>query len=268
MKISVVMQSYLGDYPGSRSNPKQKFIRAVNSFLSQIHEDRELIIVSDGCEITKELYDNLYKDCDDIKFVYLDKKNKKDTNSIKLEEDKKIFNFRGLPRALGCTVATGEIICYFDSDDIILPHHLSILNVAWLNAPETLKWINNPIRYVHPIALKWSSEPEERKKQVEEKINNKKSINLKSYGIKEIFFQEDFDKNSIRASSSSISHRKNIKTTWTDSVMILTKDHQRIEGFNEDHLFVNNLIKNENCNGIRIDQPSLVVCHWRDAYDV
>ena len=48
MKISVIMQSYLGEYPGARSNPKYKFVRAVNSFLLQKHPDKELIIVSDG----------------------------------------------------------------------------------------------------------------------------------------------------------------------------------------------------------------------------
>ena len=56
MKISVVMQSYLGDYPGSRKDSKNKFVRAVSSFLRQTHEDKELVIVSDGCEDTKKLY--------------------------------------------------------------------------------------------------------------------------------------------------------------------------------------------------------------------
>lgn len=71
MKISVIMQSYLGDYPGARSNPKYKFVRAVNSFLLQKHPDKELIIVSDGCEETKALYENCFSSFSNIKFAYV-----------------------------------------------------------------------------------------------------------------------------------------------------------------------------------------------------
>lgn len=268
MKISVIMQSYLGDYPGSRSRPKEKFIRAVSSFLSQLHEDKELIIVSDGCNITKELYDSFYKNNPLIRFIYLDKKEDQQTNNIKKENKNTIYNFRGFPRGVGCYVATGEIICYFDTDDIILPHHLSVLNAAWNNAPENLKWINNPIRYVHPKALNWSKNLEEREKQMQQKVKNKESINLLTYGIKDVFFKEEFDKGMIRCSSSSVSHKKNIKTTWADSVMILDEKQQKIEGFNEDHLFVQNIIKNENCKGLRIDEATLVVCHYNNLYDL
>ena len=58
MKISVIMASWLG---AKRPHLDKKFVRAVNSFLKQTHEDKELIIVSDGCQITNKLYEEHYK---------------------------------------------------------------------------------------------------------------------------------------------------------------------------------------------------------------
>ena len=52
MKFSVIMASYLGNYPGCANNREAKFIRSVKSFLNQSYDNKELIIVSDGCEIT------------------------------------------------------------------------------------------------------------------------------------------------------------------------------------------------------------------------
>ena len=70
MKISVVMISYLGEYPGARSNPIDKFKRAVDSYIGQTYNDKELIIISDGCDTTKEIYQSYYSNHKDIKFIY------------------------------------------------------------------------------------------------------------------------------------------------------------------------------------------------------
>ena len=59
-KVSVIMASFLGSYPGRSSNPEDKFIRAVKSFITQTYENKELIIVSDGCQMTNMLYKNLF----------------------------------------------------------------------------------------------------------------------------------------------------------------------------------------------------------------
>ena len=71
MKISVVMQVYLDEYPGARSKPKEKFIRAVNSFLNQTYENKELIIVADGCPFTPEIFYTNFHQNPQIKFIYL-----------------------------------------------------------------------------------------------------------------------------------------------------------------------------------------------------
>ena len=71
--ISVIMPSYLGEYPGSRSNPKEKFIRAVESFRLQDHSKKELIIVSDGCEITNSIYFERWLNDKNISLIRVEK---------------------------------------------------------------------------------------------------------------------------------------------------------------------------------------------------
>ena len=114
MKLSIIMQSYLGDYPGARSEPKKKFIRAVNSIVNQTDSNWELIIVSDGCKITEEVYNREFKDDSRIKFKMVEKP--KDT--MMYEGDNSYY--RGKPRAEGVRMATGDWISYLDADDIYI----------------------------------------------------------------------------------------------------------------------------------------------------
>jgi len=129
MKISLIMQSYLGEYPGSSSNSDKKFLRAVESFINQTDKDSELVIVSDGCEITHNLYYKHFKSNDRIKYVYVDK----DTPNM-YEGEKKFF--RGLPREVGRVIATGEVVSYMDSDDIIIEKYIEYLKYFWNKHPE------------------------------------------------------------------------------------------------------------------------------------
>ena len=69
VKISIVMQVNLQDYNNSRVDSLGKFHRAVESFRSQIYKNCELIIVSDGCLKTQQLYNRSYKQDKNIKFV-------------------------------------------------------------------------------------------------------------------------------------------------------------------------------------------------------
>lgn len=110
--ISVIMTSYLGDYQNSRKNPGPKFVRAVNSFISQDigAENCELIIVSDGCELTNKLYLENFGGIDNIKL-------------IKVEKSK--FAYPGENRQLGVDSAKFDYITYLDSDDMFLENRLT-----------------------------------------------------------------------------------------------------------------------------------------------
>lgn len=111
-KVSVIMASYLLPYPGSASNRDKKFIRAVNSFKKQKYQNKELIIVSDGCPLTIELYNRYFNKEENIKLIQIPKQEL----------------YSGEMRNVAFDVADGEIISYLDSDDILGPNHLQIIS--------------------------------------------------------------------------------------------------------------------------------------------
>lgn len=121
------MPSYLGIYPGCANNREEKFIRAVDSFLYQEYENRELIIISDGCDITEKIYIEKYSTNDNIIF-------------FKIEKD---VLFSGTTRNKGLELATGDLICYLDTDDFFSKKHLSkimeqVSNYDWYFSDDRL----------------------------------------------------------------------------------------------------------------------------------
>ena len=107
IKISVVMASYLGTYEYCADDRIRKFHRAVKSFLNQNYENKELIIVSDGCPLT-------ISEC----HRYIGHP------QIQIHGVNKQPNFSGNVRNYGCQKATGDFICYLDTDDFIGYKHL------------------------------------------------------------------------------------------------------------------------------------------------
>ncbi|KKR29689.1 MAG: hypothetical protein UT61_C0025G0021 [Candidatus Woesebacteria bacterium GW2011_GWA1_39_8] len=110
------MPSYLSAFPGSATNRKQKFIRAVDSFLRNSYPEKELIIISDGCHDTIDICKKRYKEAMKSKRI----------NLIELPEH---YGFQGKTRQAGIDAATGDIITQLDSDDFFLYHHLKSIVV-------------------------------------------------------------------------------------------------------------------------------------------
>jgi len=249
MKISFIMQAYLGDYPGSRSNPKFKFLRAVQSFIDQTHEDSELIIVSDGCQITHKLYFEHYKSNDRVKYVFVDK----DTPKMYDLDLKNKKYYRGFPRQIGLEMATGGVIAYIDSDDFIVKEAAEFLNEMWkqpgdFNAILTNTW------YINSIAKQMKGGDGIKFKEEDIVINNLPErvkwcvcLPVKEY--------------SVLKSTSSLSHLRNISVKWKDVIV------EEGESSSEDNAFVGEIIKDRNFI-INNNNPYYVVCHQLGAWDV
>lgn len=132
-KICVIMPSYLGDYEGAATNRKIKFLRAVKTFIFNNHNNKYLIIVADGCDETVHLYKENFQ-------IY--------PNIMCLNLPKQSF-FSGNVRQAGVNYAISnlelDIICYLDSDDMLLHDHLSQLDSQfngydWVYFDDTLKF--------------------------------------------------------------------------------------------------------------------------------
>lgn len=110
-KVSAIMASYLGFYPGRNTNPDKKFIRAVNSFLKQTYENKDLIIIADGCKQTEKIYEKMFSKFDNIKLISIEKQQL----------------YSGECRNVGLRIADGKIITYLDNDDVWGKKHLEIM---------------------------------------------------------------------------------------------------------------------------------------------
>lgn len=125
MKISVIMPSFLGEYPGSAKNLPQKFQRSVDSFIKQVYKNTELIVISDGCKETVRILKTKYK-------KHLD------SGFIKLLELERHPLFTGAVRQAGINIATGDVLCNLDVDDEFMPNHTWNFNVAF--DPKKYEW--------------------------------------------------------------------------------------------------------------------------------
>ena len=141
--ITWIMQSYLGEYEGSRADSDKKFIRAVKSFLAIKDERIQLVIASDGCEKTHKLYYKHFKKEQRIEYVYVDKNTPKMYE--KTSEDNNEQYYRGLPRQAARVLAEGYLTAYIDSDDFLMPNAAKIIKSHWnatckQNPDKEFKW--------------------------------------------------------------------------------------------------------------------------------
>lgn len=236
--ISVIMPSYLGEYAGSRSDSSLKFKRAVDSFLANTIENKELIIVSDGCEITNKIYDFYFKDLDNVRLI---------------RAEKQTEVWPGALRECGRSLAKYDWITYLDSDDVYLNNHLGRILNETKNTEEKVIMTRAKAFPIYPweeaikmpMMMAFYDVPDE--KSYEEKYG-KYSVELPE--LKELGI--DIDRWYIGifthfGATWQISHHKNIAARWQS---------QDSEG--EDGNFVLNATKD---GYHEIQNPGYLPCH-------
>jgi hypothetical protein len=141
--ITWIMQVYLGEYEHAPKKHADKFRRAVKSFIRMKDPKTQLIISSDGCDITHEIYQKEFKKHSNIRYVYMDKASPKmydEYNGELLSE----YNRVG-PRQIARQLVSGTLTTYLDSDDFLLPNAAETIRKIWLeaNRNQPVLWLMN-----------------------------------------------------------------------------------------------------------------------------
>lgn len=124
-KFSVIMPSYLGNYEGAADDRERKFYRAVRSVQQQQFKDFELVIISDGCELTQGIYQDYFSDDSRIRLVELHKQPL----------------WSSVVRNAGLEVADGEWVCYLDTDDMFGADHLRVIHSQIAGHDSPIGWV-------------------------------------------------------------------------------------------------------------------------------
>lgn len=245
-KISVVMQVYLGDYPGSRTDSTLKFHRAVKSFLDQKYKKAELIIVSDGCKIVEENYYSYYADKENIKYAYVDKTGLPNMYDPLLGGKK---YYRGIPRQVGVAMADGALITYMDSDDFLHPEFLYRIIIAHNKQPDA-KWLMNDTWLDHENIMRMQ------KVDAIEDHSGKPIYNIPFLNAK--FVETKVKEGLIVNTPWLLTHVNNITVKWEDS----------FEGISEDVMFGRKIREAYKGLGARFSAATYLRCHYTGLWDV
>jgi len=212
----------------------------------QKHPDKELIIVADGCNDAKDIYERLFSSFENIKFTYVARCSV--PRMREMHSNKRYF--RGLPRQIGRSVATGDIITYMDADDIMMPSRLSELNEAWSYAGPDKMWAYNTM-VIQP-----------KTKNLILASDSVVDLRLFGFPIDEPLYIGHMAKPGYMiASPPALSHRAGVKSKWKDTYEEFDANGKKIGGTTEDADFVDGLRTED--PGSKHDSPTYVVCHYK-----
>lgn len=112
MKFSIIIPCNLQPRRNAAKDRVSKLARALQSAMLQHYDDFDIVIISDGCELTNKLVTDWFKP--ELK-----------EGKIKLIQIEKQPDFSGNVRNAGIEASDADWICYLDADDILLGDHVS-----------------------------------------------------------------------------------------------------------------------------------------------
>jgi len=237
IKISTIMMSYLGDYPGARSNPVEKFHRAFRSWLNQTYPNKELVIVSDGCEITNR---------EARKWLHLP--------HVKLVELKKSAKkWPGANRQVGRDHATGDWITYLDTDDMYEPTFLERIQKEIEKNPSEKALLN--LTLAQRISIQdWNKREDFQTQVLLRPVRFAKGSTPPNFELDgKRYYWASRTGSSSHFSTSTIIHHKSLEAKWSDE-----------ETRGEDILFSNRFKDHAK----RINVPGYLTCHITGRLDI
>lgn len=243
-KISIVMQSYLGSYPGSRQDSQSKFKRAVDSFKNQLYKNCELIIVADDCTITKAIYDREYTHDANIRLVYVSRLPNERSTYTKNDEGHKYF--RGYPRRLGVAAATGSLITYMDSDDLLLEEFTLHLLLEYNRKPEAT-WFINRSWYDNSVMIFKDSE----------NMNDTTAEPIELPDVPEKWNVSTVRDGKVVMSPWLLMHKPVCDILWRDTWGSISEDAD-----------FNSRLRQQYKAGHVMNRPTYVRCHFTNKWDV
>ena len=257
--ITWIMQSYLGEYEGSRANSDKKFIRAVKSFLAIPDERTQLVIASDGCEITHKLYYKHFKKEPRIEYVYVDK------NTPKMYEKSKDGSnnqyYRGLPRQAARALAEGYLTAYIDSDDYLMPNASQIIKRFWNGVTKA----NPDVEYKWGAMTHWIENEAMAKwlENNESQMFGPRTEPFKIEGLKSKWQKYSMDEPNkhVQSTTWATVHRSDCITRWKDHI-----SDPKAGGISEDTLFARGIRKEG--QGMLVDDGFYVRCHYHGIWDI
>lgn len=248
IKVSIVMQVNLDDYKNARTESIAKFVRAVNSFQDQMYKNSELIIVSDGCKKTHQIYNRSFVSDPSIKFLYLDRR----PDELKMYETKEgdpeeYKCYRGFARRAGVGIATGDIITYMDSDDVLAPEFAMTLMLIYNQAPEKDWWINNT----------WYEHASSNESENDDRYGMDVAEQVSLPYIKHMWKQSLMKPGKFVMSPWTLTHKAGLSVHWRDVYGNMSED-----------VDFSTRLRAAYPNGTMFSKPMYVKCHLKNKFDI
>ena len=158
--------------------------------------------------------------------------------------------YRGVPRSVGVTLATGDIITYAVSDDFLMSYFCEMIAVQHKSNPNS-DWMFNTSWFEHKNTIEINKNSKVLKSFEGARLIKMPNIN------DEIFIESSVNEGMVVNMPPMLAHMSHCNVKWVDSSGTVS----------EDTLF-GRTIREKYPNGHTYSSPTYIRCHFKGAWDV